>query len=293
MKEDAIKYRHALVVDTDKVIDIKDVNNENRHQYHLCCPYCKGEMIPVLPRERADHFRHLVEPDSDRCSADNVLHSLAERVFYQEYNKCLKEGIPFILSANLPIQCNKACVLMEHQNCKQHYIHREIDLTKYYVNEPKREPTLKGIGLNKSWRPDILLQAESGEQLWVEIYVHHSSTEEKKREGVVLEIRIQCEDDLDQFYNHKIEEFQDDSRYVSLSNKELFARKVLEGVEPRLGKMPCEYYYCYDYDPIIKNGNGGITQSINHTDDGHYRVAIRLNWYSSYNEPGPLLSKHY
>ena len=284
-KDRVVKYWHALIEGTDRVIDINDLNDDNRHQFGYCCPFCKGKMETVMGPIRAKHFRHCVEPEPDRCSPDRVLHSLAEHVFFEEYTKCVNEGTPFILSAQLPIKCNNACVLKINEDCAEHYVTQEIDLTSYFKKAKKEASvtTSDDVGGHKR-RPDILLETETGRQLWVEIWVNHSD-DKKKEEGTVLEIRIQSEEDLKQFYNHRIEEspFGDDK--VTLSNKSLFRRLGVR-VNKTDRVLPCEEYYVCDFNYSYDEALCFKSSSVLKAEDGHYRLSLRLNWNKTYLAEG-------
>jgi hypothetical protein len=69
-------------------------------------------------------------------------------------------------------------------------------------------------------RPDILLTSDSGEQLWIEFWVKHETSEEKRNDGHIIELKITSEKDLEQIKNHKLTKTVDNELAVRLFNVE-------------------------------------------------------------------------
>lgn len=200
MNTKEILYPAALDENGDKV-EAETLTREEavRHQYR--CLNCREPMIPVLKNvARVKHFRHL----GDVCRHCDYLHSYAEEVFIEEYQKCLDSGLPFYLEFSVPVRCNHACVLKDHNDCKERYNRVTVDLTKEYRNI-KKEYRVK-VSDNSVRIPDILLTSEDGKSLWVEICVTHEVTETKQKQGKIVEIKITSEEDVKMFREHKISE---------------------------------------------------------------------------------------
>jgi hypothetical protein len=64
------------------------------------------------------------------------------------------------------------------------------------------------------------LTSDSGEQLWIEIWVKHETSEEKRNDGHIIELKITSEKDLEQIKNHKLTKTVDNELAVRLFNVE-------------------------------------------------------------------------
>ena len=204
MSQGEILYRIALLDNKECTIDIDTVNDnylkdpKYRSKHDFFCPCCDSKMEAVLEVKegRAKFFRH----SDTHCDRDSLLHSTAEEVFYSEYKKCLQEGISFVLDVYSEIQCNEHCI-NNASSCSNKYHKQVITLTdKYKVISPEKRIIVDG----KYRRPDLLLESENGEQLWVEIWVTHRAGEDKIKQGNILEIQITSEDDIKNIYNHRL-----------------------------------------------------------------------------------------
>ena len=199
-----IQYRTALIDNKEKSVDINAIreefnkDGEYRRKHVFNCPCCGEEMEAVLGDIREDHFRHKTNP----CSFEYYLHSAAEEVFFEEYNKCLNEGKPFEITVYPEIQCNPACVLEKKESClKRHNEKTVIDLTRVFK---KITPETRVFQEGRYRRPDLLLESDSGVKLWVEIWVSHETDEEKRKLESILEIKIASQDDIDKIRTHQL-----------------------------------------------------------------------------------------
>ncbi len=278
MLKDTILYRSAILDGSNMPVDIKDIDRSFAQQHSFHCPHCKRNMYATFGKKHQPHFRH----NGDKCHPDKYLHDLAEAVFYDEYNKCLNNGSPFILELTLPIPCNNACVLRKHLNCKEHFVRKTVDLTKEYTIISLEHR----VEIDQRYRkPDILLESLDGNQLWIEIWVSHETEEEKRIDGRIIELKIRDLDDLNTIRQHKIvqPEGEDDSircfNFESIDD-ELFSTKEIAS---RI-KLPCENYYCFEKskDGFKSNIVGSIIDNINI--GLTYRIILRLNWKNNYND---------
>ena len=280
------KYESAIRTEDASLIQIEDVEGSfYGRKAHFICPCCKLEMRPVLGEYNEHHFRHKGTP----CKYDSYLHSLAEETFLKEYHNCLDEGTPFIIECVVPIRCNGGCVLEEDRDCKEHYVRRDIDLTKRYtkIRREKRVVTLPG----SFRRPDILLESESGEQLWVELFVTHKSSDEKIREASdrnakVIEIKIPDEhcEGLKAISEHHLLQTED-IIYFNIS---------FDPIDPPEGFYPpCMKYLVYkveseDHRFHSVNAREGRFEFVSQIpteldEDIDYLVALRLNFMSMFS----------
>ena len=155
-------------------------------------------MEAVLGDIREDYFRHKSNP----CSFDYYLHSTAEEVFFEEYTECLEKGKPFEVTVYPEIQCNPECSFGKKESCSKRYKEKTvIDLTLKYK---KITPETRVYQEGRYRRPDLLLESESGEKLWVEIWVSHETDEEKRKLESIIEIKITSQDDIDKIRTHQL-----------------------------------------------------------------------------------------
>ena len=201
MNSEDVLYSTALIDGGDKTIDIDRVYEENladivfRRKHTFTCPCCGLEMMAVLGDIRARHFRH----EGTTCDPNYYLHSTAEQVFYEEYKKCLDEGKPFIITVYSEIRCLDECSISNKQDCPKRFKEQTINLTEIYS---RISPETKVFINDRYRRPDLLLESETGKQLWVEIWVSHRTEENKRKDGDILEIKIESKEDIHNIRSH-------------------------------------------------------------------------------------------
>ena len=207
------KRDYAIEDDTDRVVNIFSLSRElcNGHQYY--CPDCHNEMYPTFGQKYVHHFRHL----GAVCQKSNYLHATAEYMFLEEYNRCLDNEEPFLLELHSHVACDQQCIEKRNRICMAHKNTIVVDLTKIYKSA-KREFRVQVDDHFR--RPDILLTSDNGEQLWIEIWVTHETTEEKRKDGHIVELKIYNEKDLEQIRNHKLVKTTENELAVRLFNVE-------------------------------------------------------------------------
>ena len=209
-----VQYRNARIDNSENTVDIKKVFEEHRKDYtyrskhYFNCPCCGKGMMAVLGKNREKHFRHKGTP----CGYNNYLHSTAEQVFFEEYNRCLNNRVQFIISVFPEILCNPSCVRINQASCpKKNKGKTVINLTSIYKKiSPEKIVYLDG----RFRRPDLLLESETGEKLWVEIWVSHKTDEAKRKQGRILEIKIASEDDLERIRTHKLTQIEPQDKSI-------------------------------------------------------------------------------
>ena len=278
MAKDAVLYGYALLDDTKYVVNIDEINRPftKLHKFH--CPHCHNVMYATFGKTKLPHFRH----NRGKCEHSKYLHDLAEDVFYEEYSKCLDNRWPFFLELRVPIPCNGACVLQKHANCKEHYIQKTLDLTAEYKLislEPKVEFD------DHYRRPDILLESLDGRQLWVEIWVSHETEKDKRKDGCIIEIKVDSEKDLEKIQQHRLVQSEGEDYAVRIFSIDKDSEKGLFKAEEPISKIeyPCEKYYCFE---VGKNRvKPEIINGVRRTEcDGlSYRLVMRLNWIGAHN----------
>lgn len=286
MAKDEVLFGYALLDDTKHTVNIDDIDRPFTRLHKFYCPHCHNEMYATFGEVQLPHFRH----NGDKCQHSKYLHDLAEHVFYEEYTKCLDEGLPFYLELRIPQPCNEACVLKKHIDCKEHYIQKTVDLTKEYtlISLEAR------VDLDERYRrPDILLESLDGKQLWVEIWVSHETEEEKREDGRIIEIKIETEKDLDKIRQHKIIQSEGKDLAVRIFSIDADGTDALFTDEEDLPitSYPCELYFCFEA------GKGGFKAEIidyiktSIGTDLSYRVILRLNWQGRHDSTAGYVGK--
>ena len=212
----SIKYRYAID-SNQKVVDAFYLDRNEIKDLIFRCLGCGNILTPVLGQKRRKHFRHKADMEIN-CSPETYLHKLAKTRFYEVYQECLKQELPFIIE----YQVNEICTRYKSDYlvaCEYGKSTRQFDLTQYFrsISLEKREDI---------FIPDVLLTSDSEIKLFVEIFLSHESTLDKIQSGYrIIELDISSEDDINlidqkhisendsvKFYNFK-REFE---RWLSL-----------------------------------------------------------------------------
>ena len=287
MAKDWVQFGYALVDDSNHLVSIDDIDRQFSLLHKFFCPYCHKEMYATFGMVQMPHFRHIGE----KCQHNKYLHELAERVFIEEYEKCLVNGEPFILDAKLPVSCNRACVLKNNDDCLEHYIKKTVDLTQEYtLISPEHR-----VEINERYRrPDILLESFDGKQLWVEIWVSHETIVEKQNDGRIIEIKIETEGDLETIKQHRIVQSKSQTPIVRTFNIELGYEDVLfiNDLSESSLSLPCEKLFCFEMGAF---GPRASIVDINYQSDFtvlSYSIILRLNWEGKHDIPHKSIIKH-
>lgn len=214
MTQNGIQYGFAFQDESEVVVAIASLTRDSSTGHKYFCPHCHCEMYPTFGPKQEHHFRH----NGTQCQHDNYLHSVAESMFQAEYLKCLENEEPFILELHSRVACDRNCTEKKNRICTSFHNTTSVDLTKIYRNV--RLETNVNLEDGRFRRPDILLTSDSGEQLWIEIWVKHETSEEKRNDGRIIELKITSEKDLDQIKNHKLTKTIDNELAVRLFNVE-------------------------------------------------------------------------
>lgn len=214
MLQDGVEYGFAFQDESEVVVSIDSLTRDSSVGHKYFCPHCHSEMYPTFGLIQEHHFRHNGAP----CKHDNYLHSVAEILFQTEYLKCLESAEPFIIELHSRVSCDRNCIEKKNRLCTSFHNTTNIDLTKIYSNV--KLETNVNLADGRFRRPDILLSSNTGEQLWIEIWVKHETTEEKRSDGHIIELKITSEKDLEQIKNHKLTKTVDNELAVRLFNVE-------------------------------------------------------------------------
>jgi hypothetical protein len=182
-----IKYQYAIN-SNGKTVNAGDLipSIEVRSETYKCFS-CGNILIPVLGEKIKKHFRHKADIQV-QCSSETYLHKLGKIRFYDIYNSCLTEKLPFWIEIAVKQKCKfqkqfqHICTL---KNCTERF-----DITQYFKN-------IKLERKDNSFIPDLLLTSDKGEKIYIEIAVSHKSTQRKIHSGNrIIELAIDQESDL-------------------------------------------------------------------------------------------------
>lgn len=180
-----ITYQFAKLAD-GSFINIDDIGESNRNRQFYCIG-CSSKMSPVLPKEKAKHFRHTTYV----CSRETYLHKLGKLVIKHRFDNNSNFNIKYYAINN----CKKfnSCELKKYyqwDKCRNLKDLHTLDLKNYY-DTCSEEITYNGF------KGDLVLthsQFPKRQPLFIEIAVTHKCTDEKIRSGIkIIEISIQDE----------------------------------------------------------------------------------------------------
>ena len=268
----------SATIDKDgAIVNIRQVLHEKERLHRYYCPNCKDEMIPILGEKREHHFRHKVQP----CRYETYLHTLAEKTFLDEYQKCLSKEKPFFLVFDSVAECNQCCILSQDADCKEHHFHKEIDLTKHFVKIYLEKNVSVGDGRRR--KPDILLETEDGRQLWVEIYVSNETKQPKlddaEKKGIqVVEIRITDEhcNGMTAIQEHRLVQ-DDDIRFFNMPIK--------ANIPNSETVFPCMKFFVYERIDGKKKTYISKDCPPKPEKESDYLLVLNLNWGGSWSGP--------
>lgn len=171
----------------------KSARYENNNQFF--CLVCGQPMEAVLGNEREHYFRHQNSEAEKSCNKEaykeTVLHILGKNRFVKLLEQHKEVGKPLFLGFAQRCICDKnPCPYGKAIQCSE-------------LNDEKFEiyPTYDQYyeeTWDKIYRPDILLKSSDGKQMYVEIFVSHPCSEQKKSSGIpIIEISLQDEKDLE------------------------------------------------------------------------------------------------
>lgn len=181
--QQSCRYQHFALDENNEIIDIQRTAGINDSQYF--CPHCHKEMIAKRGSIRQWHFAH----KSDKCSYDKYLHSIAEIMIMDWFNK--KESI--VLVMNVYEKCNMYddCKFHHNDGCRRSSS-IQYDLKKYYSGCKKEQ------GYN-GFVADLLCESPQypNKPIFIEILVTHECSQEKKNSGIrIIEFEIESEEDI-------------------------------------------------------------------------------------------------
>ena len=175
-------YRHAIDKNGN-LIHVSAVTEASRHDGYRCV-CCNGELVPVLGKKYAHHFRH----KTDACSYESYIHKLWKQFIFDYWN----ETDHLCISYNVENNCDKmsSCKLftcLSSLVCKKTNVTETINWKeKYNICESERwyGEFRADIMLSNSTNPDII-------PTFIEICYKHSCDEKKQNAGIpIIELKV-------------------------------------------------------------------------------------------------------
>lgn len=211
-----IKYKYAYGKD-DEIVHIANLSKKSKNPGDIfICISCGKELIPKLKNDiRKKHFAH---KETVSCSGETYLHNLGKKIFYEEYSKCKKEGIPFYIE----LTHNKKCNVCQNSgikfnfNCYIGVSNKTYNLLDFFADiEPEKK-----VG---EFTPDILLYNMKNENvIFVEIAVTHFSEDKKiKSSKRIIELNLTEEDDLGIIKNHLLSEKDEKVKFYNFIKEDI------------------------------------------------------------------------
>ena len=189
MKKNKSKHRFAYDTIAKKIIDIENIKTKSKYT----CLSCNNEMITKMGKIKIHHFAH--KSNTVNCSYETYLHKLAKKTFYNEFQKCINNKLPFYVEYLNIRNChtyNKEIINI----CDKVYIKKKYDLTQIFNKIFLEKKDDKFI-------PDITLTNDRGDKLYIEIAVTHKCEDYKINSGIkIIELDIKSEEDIKPIFNH-------------------------------------------------------------------------------------------
>lgn len=184
------KYRYGLN-ENNQLVDVMDLTRTDDSNIGLHrCLGCGRELVAKIKGEhRVKHFAH---KSLHSCSNETYLHRVGKEMFRTKYEWCLKNNEPFEIERDFDLFCYKKVPLTGQPCPVGKKMSKRFDLTITY-------DALRLEQRDGDFVPDVLLFDSSNptNTIYVEIAVTSMLSLKKKRSNnVIIELKIEKEDDL-------------------------------------------------------------------------------------------------
>ncbi len=245
-------FQHFALDANNNLVSIQHTDNMDNQQYF--CPHCHKEMIAKRGNIRQWHFAH----KSDKCSYDKYLHSIAEMMIMDWFNR--QTSITFVI--NNPEKCSRYndCAFRDDKHCMRTG-HICYDLKKYYSRCTK-ERRYEGFVA------DLLCESDKNptSPIFIEIFVTHECSPEKKESGIrIIEFSIQSEEDILNIVNS--------SRITEGDTARLYNFKRKETLMDEIGQ-PFQKYILYPTMKSYVDRNEYTCMNYNQHRKGIYEISM-------------------
>ena len=178
------------------IVDIYNITNSFVKEHgndSFKCIECNKPMRSRRGRKNIWHFSH-VTGEKTICSNESYLHKLGIAKFIEEYKKRIENNSPFLLEIAQGEICHHLeCPYGRRDLCRHIHGFKTLSLLHDFHNI---EREIK----DGDFIPDILLTANDGRKIYVEIVVKHFAEPRKITSGIpIIEIELKTEDDISLF----------------------------------------------------------------------------------------------
>lgn len=217
-------YSYANTSD-GRLVNVSSAQRDSEYY----CPICGTRMTPHMGKVRRWHFVH---KNSDKCSYETYLHSIAKF----RIKEAFQSSEPFYITYNATAVCCLTCPYLGFPKCTGEK-NVKFDLRKFY-------DTCELEATYNNFRADILLTSSTHPNrppILIEIKVTHECTQEKISDGVrIIEIPISCEEQIEDIIKNRVFEGVRNGQYS------YWERRSHKGYEPI---MLYNFNKIEDYDP--------------------------------------------
>lgn len=292
---------------TGKVVGVDDVQSGNK-----CSCFCPACNEPLTAKNqglrRMHHFAHQSGTECEHAY-ESMLHVLAK----EKIRKAFLEKTEFIIEFEYKSFCSKkdSCIFFYKSKCCS-IERRRYNLKSYYDSCEQEVPY---SNINRRSDLKIFSSTNSGRKpIYLEFCVTHASDIAKLHsKNKIIEISIECEDDILQLAEHGIYEseskkwdryygFDDDNRKIcfygfnsedynndKVSIEVMFERFILY----KSGKTFSIYEEC-NCKKIKKSRASSIIELCIYAED-YFSICdkARYIWFQKYKIPNCILCRHY
>lgn len=190
------KYAYAYD-EENRLVKISSLTKEERDGHIYKCLSCGCSMIAKLGEKNIHHFAHKVDVE---CNNESYLHILSKEILRKRFYSSESFNISFYQNSKCDLY-NQCPTHQADGSCMKRVL-RTIDLKKDYC-----DCLLEDWDPITNMRPDLKLVRKdpSIKPIWLEIYVNHKCTEEKKNSNRrIIEFKIENEEQAESLSSAEI-----------------------------------------------------------------------------------------
>lgn len=241
-------YRHAIDKNGN-LIHVSAVTEESRHDGYRCV-CCNDELVPVLGKKNAHHFRH----KTDACSYESYIHKIWKRRVQDNFYKSKSFKVSYFVAT--PCKETHSCQIKKHvpnAKCNVFYI-QTIDLKQEYDTCVEEQVYM-------GYKGDLVLtnskQVEK-EPLFIEIAFTHNCEEAKIDTGIrIIELKVN----------------DDENKPICLAESGDLKLRLNEGNPYNMKHLPNVRFYNFNRLPYPKVGLHSFVRS----EKGNYVIYYSSN----------------
>lgn len=210
------------------IVDIYNIDNffvKEHGNDSFKCLECNKPMRSRRGKKNLWHFSH-IEGEKTICSNESYLHKLGIAKFIEAYKARIERNSPFHLEIAQGETCSYLeCPYGRTNPCCQVKGYKILSLFHDFRNIEREVK-------DGDFIPDILLTANDGRKIYVEIVVKHFAEPRKIASGIpIIEIELKSEDDISLFSEDILSQRNEN---INMFNFDQYMVKVNYGCEKRL-----------------------------------------------------------